>query len=854
MEGTETRVRRLARPRPRPLLGSYHHTQKCAPSRSYRGRRAANRVGTHLLARSGWFHRRGYASRLLLRRAWRFGVRIVYDAGSEDELPSHCKFARGALLWSNFALTRLESILRALTLQPASVAGIVKAALAGVSAAVAGYSGLVLVGGPVSRALPSAEALVTGALLAAVAFGVSWHSKRDRLFSGAAASLLATLPFLLFAAVMHLSPSVAHFATQTSALGWVLLPALLLAQAAAYRQATGVVLAMDVAYGGAAGIGCAALLQVAIADGPLSLHWAFPGWMAGAAVVAGLLRVAPRPATRLRTGVGLRTLPTAAAWITALITTVPAAPRHEIATSAGAQSLALFVAGLLILVMFMLWRSEFLYVELSPLERFRHALDGFAPGIATLALLLVGGFQAASYSEITIDDLGQFWATADAVANGENYPIWRNRASLPGLPILLLGSFSLFGRTFPAALAPMFLANVLLPWLIYRAALSAKASRSVSFAIAVVATVLPPVQIYSLGSAEPDPVFIALLAAAAWGFVHVLRSSEPRHSILALGVVAAALAVTRPEGPLYAGLLPLAAFAAKPSRWTGAGVAICAVLVLPLVVFSMFRLGRPWPVATQDFSIANLVSNTGIVGSETWPKVSRLVLLNDIRFPLLIAAILLLCLIGSIHLARRRWAYIALPAAVIANIVVKLGISVYMVRLRPDAPQEFIRHVAYPMPIVAVLAAVGATALAGFARKRGELALRTSQAIGLAVAVYLAAGSLYILGTPEEFHHGNKSGSLLSASIYVNAPELWRNPIDLPPPDWSFAEFRRELFAWYEPFDNHSVSTGAAYQTLTGAAAAAGLAALLVAAPTSPARSNRRFRTSPDRSTKGRAA
>ena len=76
-------------------------------------------------------------------------------------------------------------------------------------------------------------------------------------------------------------------------MGWVLLPALLLAQAAAYRQATGVVLAMDVAYGGAAGIGCAALLQVAIADGPLSLHWAFPGWMAGAAVVAGLLRVAP---------------------------------------------------------------------------------------------------------------------------------------------------------------------------------------------------------------------------------------------------------------------------------------------------------------------------------------------------------------------------------------------------------------------------------------------------------------------------------------------------------------------------------------------------------------------------------
>jgi hypothetical protein len=501
--------------------------------------------------------------------------------------------------------------------------------------------------------------------------------------------------------------------------------------------------------------------------------------------------------------------------------------------------------------MFMLWRSESLPVELSHMDRFRHTLSGFAPGIATLALLLVGGFQAASYSEITIDDLGQFWASADAIASGRDYPIWKDSASLPGLPLLLLGSFGFFGRTFSATLAPMFVANILLPWLIYRAALAAKANRSVSFAIAVIATVLPPVQIYSLGSAEPDPVFIALLAAAVWGFIHVQRTGEPRHSTLALGGVAAALAVTRPEGPLYAGILLLAALAARPSRWTGAAVAVCSVLVLPLVVFSLVRLGRPWPVAGQDFSFENLVSNVGIVGSETWPKVSRLVLLNDARFPLLIAAILFLCLIGSIHLARRQWTYKALPAAVIVNIVVKLGISVYMVRLRPDAPQEFIRHVAYPMPIVAVVVAVGVTAVAGFACKRGGLAIRISQVLGIAAAVYLAAGSLYILGTPEEFHHGNRSGSLLSASIYVNAPELWRNPIDLPSLDWSFTDFRRTLFAWYEPFDNHSVSTGAAYHTLTGAAAAAGIATLLVAAPASPTRSQRRSRTSLDRPTNG---
>ncbi len=740
-------------------------------------------------------------------------------------------------------------MLRALAIQPATPARIGRLASAGLSAGLAGYSGLVLVGGPGGRALPSAEALFAGTVLAAIALGVSGQSRGDRPSSAATASILSSLPFLLFAAALHISPSLAHFTTQTSALGWVLLSALVLAQAAAYRHATGVYLALDAAYGGATGAGCAALVHVAIAGGPLGLQWAVPGWLVGAAVVTSLMRVSPLPAIRIRTGIGLRVLPTGAAWITALITTLPAAPRHELATSAGAQTLAFFVAGWLLLAMFMLWRSETLPVELSHVERFRSALGGFAPGIATLALLLVGGFQAASYIEITIDDLSQFWATADALASGRDYPTWRDRASLPGLPLLLLGSFAFFGRTFPAAIAPMFVANIVLPWLIYRAALAAKASRSASFAIAVIATVLPPVQIYSLGSAEPDPVFIALLAAAVWGFMHVLRTAEPCHSILALGGVAAALAVTRPEGPLYAGLLLLAAFAAKPSRWTGAGVATCAVLTLPLVVFSLVRLGRPWPVAGQDFSIENLVSNTGIVGGVTWPKVSRLILLDDVRFPLLIAAILFLFLIGSIDLARRRWAYIVLPAAAITNIVVKLGISVYMVRLRPDAPQEFVRHVAYPMPIVAVVAAVGVTAVAGFAWKRGEMAIRTSQALGIAAAVYLAAGSLYILGTPEEFHHGNRSGSLLSSSIYVNAPELWRNPINLPPLDWSFTDFRGVLFAWYEPFDNHSVSAGAAYQTLTGAAAAAGLAALLAAAPARPTSSQRRFRTPSNRPT-----
>jgi hypothetical protein len=104
--------------------------------------------------------------------------------------------------------------------------------------------------------------------------------------------------------------------------------------------------------------------------------------------------------------------------------------------------------------------------------------------------------------------------------------------------------------------------------------------------------------------------------------------------------------------------------------------------------------------------------------------------------------------------------------------------------------------------------------------------------VGTAATAYLLAGSLYLLATPEEFHHGNRSGSLLRADIYVNAPELWQHRLELPCPPclagrWNFGAFRRTLFATYAPFDAHSSSDGAAYQTITGAFVALGLAASL---------------------------
>jgi len=667
---------------------------------------------------------------------------------------------------------------------------------------------------------------MTGAM-ARVARGLP-TTRRPRMAMPFAALLTPTT----VAAGQKVTWELDHLLNHVPDVAWVLIGALPLIRVAAARGSGGSAARMDVALGGAAGVGAAVLLNVAVVDaGAALIWWAAVGWALGAVIVGAMARLPPQPAVRLNLGPAWRTLPLALIWIMGVIGAIPAAPRHELATSAGAQVLALTLTVAFALTIAAIWWSEHAAPD-RPWDELREILRRLASPAATLALLLIGGLQAASYIAVTMDDLSHFWSTADALGRGR-YPIWGDWLSFPGLPLLQLAAFTVLGYTYPAALAPLFLANVLLPWLIYRAALAAGAGRPVAFAAAVGLVVLPPVQIFSLGSAEPDPAFIAWLAGATWAFAHVLRTPRPRASLLVLGGLAAVLAGTRPEGLLYGGLLVLGALIGARSRWAVAGALTAAALVAPLALFSLVRIGRPWPTHEREPALSNIVEHAGIVGGITWPEISRDVLLDDLRFPLLIAVLLGLAAVGAVAAARRHWAFAVLPLAVGVNVVVTLGIDAYAVR--PHDPQEFVRHIAYPTPIVAVLSAVGATALGALAMQRGARVHAAARVAGLALAVYVAAGSLYVLGTPESYHH-DRGGTLLPADIYVTATDLWTHPLELPASGRGFLDFRRELFDWYRPFDLHSDSTGAAYQTLTGALAAMGMALLLAAgwAPAAP--------------------
>ncbi len=700
-------------------------------------------------------------------------------------------------------------------------------AISSFSAVLAVLAGAVLAGGRVASGPPSVSWFVAAAVGAVL---LGYLGRREQLHGSRL--LAATVPAGVVIVAMYASDGVTHFLGVTSDLGMLL--AVGHAALVVYLQhppmaqrflTTG-------ALGGLTGAACASLLGLVLFGGSAGA-WALGlGWATGIAV-GGFLGVPSRGnEPREPRRVPLSALPLLGAWIMAVIASFPAAPRHELATSAGAQVLGGLLALMLVGVSVALALAERREPGASALEAIRLAARMNVRAVTPLSLLLIGALQAASYSAVTMDDLVHFWLVADSLAWEGTYLFFSDRTDLPVFPMMLLISFGLFGHTYPAALAPLFVANLFLPLAIFGAARAFEVSRTVAYVVAVLSVVFPLIQVYSLGAVEPDPIFILLLAISILVVGRVVKSPERRGWALLLGLLAGLVATTRPEGPLYAACFLLGAVIATRRAVTGLAVVSAVALVAPFVIYVYNGLGRPWPTASQSFSLVNLSENAGVIGSTTWGSAARVVLMDDIRFAVLISAILMLFGLGAATLTNHYPGLVLIPTGAVVNVVVTMGLGEQT--FRPGELSEFVRHIAYPMPIVAVMVALGLVSASRFLRL-GMNARLIASSISVAAAVYLGAGSLYLLGTPEEYFHGNNTGSLLTSQTYVNVPELWKTPFELPclvcpeSDDWDFMEFRASLFEAYLPFDSHSDSAGTSYQTLTAALAAAGLAVSLLA-------------------------
>ena len=140
-----------------------------------------------------------------------------------------------------------------------------------------GWIVAVVIGGPVGVGAPRAETLVVGV---ATALATGWLVVRTpvrKRFATLRFVSLLSLPLVGVMGAMYASPEVSHTVTATSELGWLL------------------------------------------ASGSFGWPTALIGWVAGAVILTGLVRLPPRPAIRLRRAAPLRVVPLGLAWVVALI-------------------------------------------------------------------------------------------------------------------------------------------------------------------------------------------------------------------------------------------------------------------------------------------------------------------------------------------------------------------------------------------------------------------------------------------------------------------------------------------------------------------------------------------------------
>ena len=693
-------------------------------------------------------------------------------------------------------------------------------------------------GGMPSREQPMASlfALVTVGLVALMLIGAPDARRRQ----SALRILASTIPFTALAIVMATDPGRAHSWTVLGELGAVLASGAIGWMMLAAVHGRWKYHAVTAAVGGAIGVGSAVIMMLLVNVSPTD-QVLVAGWIIGALVSFAVVNAPPKPFKHLPGGFPARLVPVFFIWVVALTASVPSLPRHELGSSDGTLALAIVIVVLIVLATAILWVSEGKNASRSYSEWVALQWHQLTPYTVHVSLLAVGVLQAASYSSVAIDDLGRYWSIADSMANGYGYDTWHAGLStaqglvgsrwmdLPVLPTLLLVSFAVTGHTFGAALLPMALAGVFLPQLTFCAARALGVGRTVAFVAAILLTLTPTFQIYSLGAAEPDAIFAILVVAVVWAQARALHKDAQPEWIY-LGVLAGLIGLVRPEGPLYALLLVGVAVVSKPSRRSCGAIASMMIVLTPFIALSLALVGRPWPQQPQGLTIESLAQNLDLARLHVWEFAARVLLLNDGRFPVLVGMLVVAFALGSRVLANRQFALLALPLAVLGNLVVTMSIS--PVALSADEPQEFLRHVGPTFPVFVLVAACGADAV-----KRAAVRVRTGGIVisvfGVIMAGYFTVGSLYLLATPEEFHHGNRSGSLLRSDIYVHAESLWRHPIELPCPPclgsdgWDFHAFRSELFDHYRPYDAHSSSDGAAYQTLSGLFAALGFVAVL---------------------------
>ena len=198
--------------------------------------------------------------------------------------------------------------------------------------------------------------------------------------------------------------------------------------------------------------------------------------------------------------------------------------------------------------------------------------------------------HALLFGDWIVDDAGITFAYARNLVAGHGL------VSQPGLPPV--EGFSNF--LWMLALLPTFLAGLFHPVivpklaslallagsfiLLDRALFALTGSRAVSLVTLLLLAVCSPFVIWTVSGLE-NPLYVFLLCLLFW---LIVREREGGAFPLAAGAVAMGLALTRPDGILFAGLYPLLTLTTGNGRW-GRTFRYAAVFILLLGGFLLFR-------------------------------------------------------------------------------------------------------------------------------------------------------------------------------------------------------------------------------------------------------------------------